>query len=100
VKRESFLPIIVWGKTILGGSMKYVYVLRSEGDTSKTYVGLTSNLKRRMRDRNSGQSVHTKRYAPWKLESYIAFSNERKAELFEEYLKHGSGWAFAKRHLV
>ncbi len=38
-------------------------------------------------------------YTPWKLVTYIAFSDERKAETFERYLKSGSGHAFAKKRL-
>jgi putative endonuclease len=37
---------------------------------------------------------------PWKLETYIAFSDAEKAKAFERYLKMGGGWRFAKRRLI
>jgi putative endonuclease len=38
-------------------------------------------------------------YAPWRLVTYVAFSDEQKAESFERYLKSGSGHAFARKRL-
>ena len=77
--------------------MKYVYILRSVGNSERCYVGLTSDLKRRLKEHNEGKSAHTARFRPWALKTYIAFTDEKKAKEFEQYLKHGSGWAFAKR---
>ena len=79
--------------------MRYVYLLESRSITGQRYVGVTSNLKNRLSDHNAGKSPHTSRYAPWKLVTYIAFSDDRKAEGFERYLKSGSGHAFANRRL-
>jgi predicted GIY-YIG superfamily endonuclease len=39
------------------------------------------------------------KYKPWKLITYIAFTNETKAMEFERYLKSGSERAFAENHL-
>ena len=79
--------------------MQYVYLLQSEMDGHQRYVGITSNLKQRLADHNAGKSSHTSKYLPWKLVTYVAFSNERRAELFERYLKSGSGHAFARKRL-
>ena len=79
--------------------MHYVYLLQSRIADNQRYVGSTSNLKGRLSDHNAGKSPHTSKYAPWKLITYIAFSDERKAEIFERYLKSGSGHAFAKKRL-
>lgn len=78
--------------------MKYVYILRSLVSPNQTYIGLTSDLRRRLCDHNSGQAAYTDPFRPWKIEKYLAFSDERKAKDFERYLKHGSGHAFLKRH--
>jgi predicted GIY-YIG superfamily endonuclease len=78
--------------------MKYVYVLQSSEYPDRHYIGCTADLKRRVSDHNRGESAHTKKFAPWNLISYIAFSNSDKADKFEVYLKSGSGRAFAKRH--
>jgi putative endonuclease len=79
--------------------MHYIYLLQSEAFPSQRYVGLTSDLRRRLAEHNAGKSPHTSKYVPWKLMTYVAFSNEQKAEIFERYLKSGSGHAFASRRL-
>jgi putative endonuclease len=79
--------------------MRYVYLLQSEMAGSQRYVGIASDLKQRIAYHNAGKSSHTSKYLPWKLVTYIAFSDERKAEVFERYLKSGSGHAFAKKRL-
>jgi predicted GIY-YIG superfamily endonuclease len=60
---------------------------------------MTTNLKQRLAMHNAGQSTFASKYIPWKLVTYIAFSDERKAETFERYPKTGSGHAFAKKRL-
>ena len=77
--------------------MHYVYLLVSVANPKKRYVGLTSDLRGRIAKHNAGGSVHTAKYRPWELVTYIAFSDTEQAEAFEQYLKSGSGHAFAKR---
>ena len=79
--------------------MRYVYLLQSESSADQRYIGFTSDLKQRMVTHNTGQSPHTAKYVPWKLVTYIAFSDDSKAAAFERYLKSGSGHAFAKKRL-
>ena len=79
--------------------MRYVYLLRSEAVVGQRYVGVTSDLKQRLAEHNAGKSPHTSKYVPWKLATYVAFSDEPKAEAFERYLKSGSGHAFARKRL-
>lgn len=79
--------------------MHYVYLLRSESIVDKRYVGITSDLKARIAAHNAGKSPHTSKFIPWRLVTYIAFSDQQKAEAFERYLKSGSGHAFANRRL-
>ena len=47
-------------------------------------------------EHNAGKSQHTSKYVAWKLVTYVAFSDEQKAETFERYLKSGAGHAFAR----
>jgi predicted GIY-YIG superfamily endonuclease len=79
--------------------MRYVYLLQSEAVAGQRYVGVTSDLRKRLADHNAGKSPHTSKYAPWKLVTYVAFSESQKAENFERYLKSGSGHAFAGKRL-
>jgi putative endonuclease len=78
--------------------MTYVYLLRSIAFPDEWYTGWTQDLKARRRDHNAGRSVHTTKCRPWKLETYLAFADERRALEFEKYLKSGSGRAFARKH--
>lgn len=79
--------------------MYYVYLLESEVSGGQRYIGLTTDLKRRLTDHNAGKSSHTSKYTPWRLVTYVAFSDVEKARAFERYLKSGSGHAFAKKRL-
>ncbi|MGA1192127.1 MAG: GIY-YIG nuclease family protein [Bdellovibrionota bacterium] len=79
--------------------MKYVYILRSIKWPERRYFGITSDLKTRLKHHNDGCSRYTKRYRPWKLDTYIGFSDEERATEFERYLKTGSGKAFSKKRL-
>ena len=75
--------------------MYYVYRIRSESQPTQTYIGQTSDLKKRMASHNSGANTHTSKFRPWKLVCYTAFDKKDKATAFEKYLKAGSGHAFA-----
>jgi predicted GIY-YIG superfamily endonuclease len=79
--------------------VRYVYLLESDRFAGQRYVGVTSNLKKRLEEHNTGKSAHTSKYVPWRLITYIAFSDDQKAETFERYLKSGSGHAFARKRL-
>jgi len=79
--------------------LHYVYLIRSTSYHDQTYIGLTSDLKVRLKKHNEGGSPHTRKYKPWKLVTYMAFSTREQAAAFEQYLKSGSGRAFAKRRL-
>ena len=79
--------------------MKYVYILQSISFPDKFYTGLTNDLKRRFAEHNQCKSIHTNKHIPWKIKTYIAFSDEQKAFEFERYLKTSSGRSFAKKRL-
>jgi putative endonuclease len=78
--------------------MKYVYVLENETG-EHFYVGVTDDLRTRLEAHNSGQVSHTSKYLPWRVKTYIAFSDESSAYAFEKYLKSPSGRAFSKKRL-
>ena len=77
----------------------YVYILRSEVAPETFYVGLTENLRTRLRIHNSGQVPHTAKFRPWKIKTAVAFTDRQRAIEFERYLKSSSGRAFAKKRL-
>ena len=80
--------------------MKYVYLLQSIPHPQQHYVGLTSDVDKRLAAHNAGQSTHTAQYRPWKIITYHAFVDEAKAAAFEKYLKSGSGRAFGQKHFL
>jgi putative endonuclease len=84
-----------------GEAVHYVYLIESLSALGygQRYVGLTTNLKQRLQEHDAGKPVHTSKYLPWRLVTYIAFSDQAKAESFERCLKSGSGHAFAAKRL-
>ena len=79
--------------------MKYVYILESVADPDHHYTGITDDLKMRLARHNAGDVPHTSKFRPWRLNTYIAFSDQDRAVAFEKYLKSSSGRAFAKKRL-
>jgi putative endonuclease len=79
--------------------MKYVYILQSIGDIEHYYTGIAEDLKDRLQRPNAGQVSHTSKFKPWRVKTYVAFSDEVQAFAFEKYLKSPSGRAFAKKRL-
>jgi putative endonuclease len=77
----------------------YVYIFRSVNHPSQVYIGSTHDLRARLAQHNAGQSIHTNKFKPWKIEAYVALPEKDLAHRFERYLKTGSGRAFANRHL-
>jgi len=79
--------------------VKYVYLLQSISSPKQRYIGITDDLGKRLQNHNSGGSPHTAKFRPWKIAVAIHFKDKRKAAAFEQYLKSGSGRAFANRRL-
>ena len=78
--------------------MYFVYSIQSEASPDHYYVGVTTNIDQRIQEHNSGKSIHTNKFAPWRLLVYVAFTDKSKAQKFERYLKTGSGRGFCLRH--
>ena len=78
--------------------MFYAYVLESLLVPKELYRGHTANLKQRLGHHNAGKCLHTLKFRPWKVRLHVAFQTLELAQKFEDYLKTGSGHAFAKRH--
>jgi putative endonuclease len=67
-----------WGRPL----MKYVYILESE-DSEHFYAGITEDVPARLAKHNAGEVSHTSKYRPWRLKTYVAFSDEKQAFAFE-----------------
>jgi len=68
----------------------YIYALRSEID-GRIYVGMSSNVEKRLKEHNAGYVFSTKGYRPWKLIYIEKALNRLKARIREKYLKSGVG---------
>ena len=77
----------------------YVYILQSEVDPHRFYTGLTDDLRTRLKNHNSGRILHTSKWKPWQVKTYIALCDRDRAARLERYLKSASGRAFIKKHL-
>src|SRR5690348_3594891 len=78
--------------------MRFVYILESL-DGVHFYAGMTDDVPARLAKHNAGEVLHTSKFRPWRIKTYIAFADEKKAIAFEKYLKSGSGRAFVKKRL-
>ena len=70
--------------------MFYVYYIESL-KSSFRYIGLTSDLKRRLEEHNSCQNKSTKAYAPYRVIFYEAYVDIDDAKRREKYLKTTAG---------
>lgn len=80
--------------------MFYVYYLKSQIIPNKTYIGYTKDLNQRIIDHNSGKSIFTKDFKPWKLIGFLGFDEELKAIRFEQHLKTNAGRVFLRRYFT
>lgn len=87
--------VVKWDKI----HMFYTYIIQSLKDKS-FYIGSTSDLKKRLKQHNSGQANYSSNKTPFKLVWYGASINKSKAQEFEKYLKSSSGFAFRNKRLV
>lgn len=77
--------------------MYYVYFLKSTG--GKIYYGSTNDLRRRIKEHNSGKSFSTRNHN-WKIIYYEAYFSESDARMREKQLKyHGQALAQLKRRI-
>jgi predicted GIY-YIG superfamily endonuclease len=77
---------------------RFVYILKNSDKPPRYYTGLTGDVPTRLSQHYDGRGRHTANGAPWRLDVVIEFVDESRAARFEQYLKSGSGWAFANRH--
>ena len=65
----------------------YVYMLKSIARKSKTYVGWTNDIKRRLNNHNSGKGAKSTRGKIWHLIYYETFRSKKEAMRREYFLK-------------
>ena len=65
----------------------YVYVLKSIEEKAVTYVGYTSDIKKRIKLHNLGKGAKFTRGRKWKLIYKEKFNSKKEAILREYYIK-------------
>ena len=70
----------------------FVYILFC--DQKSYYIGLTSNLEKRITSHKNKENIATKEFSDLQLVYHEKFPIRRKAEKRERQLK---GWSFAKK---
>ncbi len=76
----------------------YVYILKSCKD-SKRYIGMTSNLEKRLVEHNSKKTKSTKGRGPFELEYFEEFDSFLAARNREKYFKTAAGRRYIKDKL-
>lgn len=78
--------------------MYTLYVLKSEA-ARKSYVGITQDLAKRLKQHNEGKSFYTKRYRPWMIIYKEKTDSLKEARKREKYLKSAAGRKFLKKFI-
>ena len=76
----------------------YTYVIQSLRD-KQWYTGCTNDLRKRLREHNTGKVLITKSRKPFKLIYYEACLNKEDAYRREKYLKTGMGKKYLRNRL-
>ncbi len=66
--------------------MHYVYILKSI-KCDELYIGFTMSVVKRLAEHNTGLSISTKRYLPWKVVYLEGYANKFDAQDREQKLK-------------
>ena len=70
--------------------MHVIYILRGKKD-QYLYTGLTKNLRRRLREHNTGRVKPTKAHTPLEVVYVEKFKTRKEARFREKFFKSGSG---------
>jgi len=73
----------------------FIYAIRSSKD-GRIYVGMTTNVEKRLSQHNAGKTRSTKPFLPWQLFYYEEVPTRESARSREKYLKGGSGKEYLK----
>ena len=78
--------------------MFFVYVLYSKS-YNRFYVGMSSDVERRLKEHNKGKTPSTKPFIPWKIIHIEEFETRIEARKREKYLKSAAGRRWRKNKL-
>ncbi|MEI6327236.1 MAG: GIY-YIG nuclease family protein [Candidatus Roizmanbacteria bacterium] len=78
--------------------MWIVYAIQN--NDGNTYCGMTTNLRRRLKEHNLGKSTYTKNKGPWTVVFSKICSSRLEARREEKYLKGGAGRKIVHEHIA
>ncbi|MGX1929605.1 GIY-YIG nuclease family protein [Flagellimonas sp. 2504JD4-2] len=78
--------------------MFYVYVLYSSR-FDRYYIGMTTNLEKRLAEHNNGKTQSTKPYVPWEIVWREDYETRESARIREKYLKSAAGRRWRKQNI-
>ncbi len=92
--RRYHLTVRIGGFSAQGGSaygrhptnMWYVYLLQSI-EHGKYYIGMTSDIEKRLHEHNQGKTKSIKAYIPYSIIGYSTFNGKQEARKYEIHLK-------------
>jgi len=67
----------------------YLYIL--ENGNNRHYVGITTDVERRLAEHNKGSAKSTRPFGPWKVIYSEEFDSRSEVCKREWYLKHAEG---------
>jgi len=70
--------------------MWFVYVIESVS-APRLYVGITTNIRKRLASHNRGKTKSTKHWIPWKIRHIEQYEDRQEAVAREKFLKTGVG---------
>ena len=77
----------------------YVYILKSE-KFNRRYIGLSTNVDKRLKQHNAGATKSTKPFAPWKIIHYEDFDSRVEARHREKYFKSAAGRRYINKNII
>ncbi|NQW36857.1 MAG: GIY-YIG nuclease family protein [Flavobacteriales bacterium] len=78
--------------------MYFVYIIYSE-KFERFYVGLSANVRQRLKTHNAGRVKSTKAFIKWSLINVEEFETRIEARIREKYLKSAAGRKWRKTYL-
>ena len=80
ISRENLYgPVRASATSMHGIEKRIVYIIRSDVDRSRHYVGITNDLRARFEWHNHGPCGHTLSYRPWSVVVSLEFPTEKEA---------------------
>ena len=80
--------------------MYYVYLLQSQANPQKIYVGYSPSLDKLLEEHNTAEKGFTSRFQPWKIIYYEAYeSRDLATEREAQFKRHGNVMARLKSRL-